>query len=325
MTLQDGAWRQGAEELLKAPLPQGQQIRLHFSLGKYFDDLKDPEQAFNHYRQANELMRSRRRAYDAAGLEALVGRIERLSANELLGQRPAPDCAGELPVFILGMPRSGTTLTEQILASHPEVFGAGEIGTWDKSFARLESAQASAALPATAAQLAAEYLTRLRGGAGAARRITDKTPGNFLYIGLIHALLPRARFVHVSRDPLDTCLSIYFQGLSAAGSYANDLGHLAHYYGQYRRIMGHWRARLPQESLLEVSYEGLLEDQEGWTRRILEFVGLTWDPACLAFHHTPRAVVTASRWQIRQALNLASVGRWRAYEKHLGPLLALRQ
>src|ERR1700743_84544 len=153
-------------------------------------------------------------------------------------------------------------------------------------------------------------------------RITDKMPANFLYAGLIHAVFPRAKFIHMQRHPLDTCLSIYFQEFFNVSPYANDLNHLAHYYGQYQRLMAHWRKVLP---VLDVPYEGLVEDPEQWTRRMLEFIDLPGDPQCLRFHENLRAVITASRWQVRQKINSGSVARWRNYEKHLGPLLSLAE
>jgi hypothetical protein len=145
-------------------------------------------------------------------------------------------------------------------------------------------------------------------------------PANFLYAGLIYAVFPRARIIHMQRHPLDTCLSVYFQNFFNVSPYANDVANLAHYYGEYRRIMEHWRSVLPEHALLDVPYEGLVQDTESWSRRMLEFIGLPWDPKCLDFHQTDRAVITASRWQVRQKINAGSVGRWRNYEKHVGPL-----
>jgi hypothetical protein len=148
-------------------------------------------------------------------------------------------------------------------------------------------------------------------------------PGNFLHLGVIHAALPHARIIHMQRNPIDTCLSIYFQNFGAVHSYANDLEDLAHYYAEYLRIMKHWRLTLPENTLLEVPYEGLVERQEAWSRKMLEFVGLPWDPACLDFHQTRRSVSTFSKWQARQKINNLSVERWRNYEKSAGPLLSL--
>jgi hypothetical protein len=145
-------------------------------------------------------------------------------------------------------------------------------------------------------------------------------PANFLYAGLIHAVFPGARIIHMRRHPLDTCLSVYFQNFFNVSPYANDLGSLAHYYQEYLRIMEHWRSVLPEHALLEVPYEGLVEDTEGWTRRMLQFIGLPWDPKCLQFHQTDRVVITASKWQVRQKITATSVGRWRNYEKYVAPL-----
>jgi len=170
---------------------------------------------------------------------------------------------------------------------------------------------------------ARDYLERMRALSSSASRVIDKMPANFLYAGLIHTALPRARIIHMQRHPLDTCLSIYSQHFFRMGSYANDLEDLAHYYSEYVRLMDHWRGVLPAAALLEVPYEELIADQEGWTRRMLEFIGLPWDPRCLNFHNTERVVITASRWQVRQKISSASAGRWRNYEKHLAPIAHL--
>jgi hypothetical protein len=150
-------------------------------------------------------------------------------------------------------------------------------------------------------------------------------PTNFPYLGLIHAALPNARIIHLRRNPADTCLSIYFQHFEATVSYANDLEDLAHYYTEYLRVMKHWRSILPEHVMLEVPYEGLVAQPEAWSRRMLEFIGLPWDPRCLDFHKTNRTVITASKWQVRQAITSSSVERWRNYEKFLGPLRRLME
>jgi hypothetical protein len=223
------------------------------------------------------------------------------------------------------MPRSGTTLAEQILASHPDVFGAGEVRFWDRPFIRLEQALQAGRLEECVAKVAGEYLDRVGAKAGAAPRVTDKLPANYLYAGVSQRIFPRARIIHMRRHPLDTCLSVYFQNFFNAGPYANDLGDLAHYYGEYRRAISHWHRVLPADVLLEVPYEELVTDTESWARRMLEFIGLPWDPRCLEFHRTERVVMTASKWQVRQKVTTSSVGRWRNYEKHIGPLRHLEQ
>ena len=321
MTPADTAWLAGVEALLAKPLPLGQQVSLRYALGKYFDDTGQYDAAFDNYRQANELSKGFGIRYDRSRLTQRIDRLmSTFDAGSVRGAHPGASAA-ELPVLIVGMPRSGTSLAEQILASHPAVFGAGEVRFWDDAYTAFAEAQArgeplARALP----QLSREYLARLTAHCGGRPRVTDKMPANFLYLGLIHAAFPRARILHMRRHPLDTCLSIYFQNFFNMGPYANDLGNLAHYYGEYLRVMAHWRAVLPPTALLEIPYEGLLEDQEGWTRRMLEFIGLPWDPRCLDFHRTERVVITASRWQVRQRLNSSSLGRWRRYARHLAPL-----
>jgi tetratricopeptide (TPR) repeat protein len=327
MRPEDETWLQGATALLSRPLPPAQQIQLHFALGKYFDDVGRYDEAFAHYRQANDLTLHGGAGYDRERLEALIARVMRLCSPALMHAPPPQAVLGNAarPLFIIGMPRSGTSLAEQILASHPSVFGAGEVRFWDRAFLVLE--REAAAGPAQLAQalprVGHDYLAELPDAAATALRVTDKMPANFLYAGVIHAALPQARFIHMQRHPLDTCLSIYFQHFFNVSPYANDLEGLRHYYTQYRRLSGYWREVLPPGTLLEVPYEGLVADAPLWTRRMLEFAGLPWDARCLNFHETERVVITASRWQVRQKLHRGSSGRWRHYEKHLGPLLPL--
>jgi tetratricopeptide (TPR) repeat protein len=320
MTDDDGAWLTGVKALLAKPLPLAHEIGLRYALGKYFDDVRRYDEAFGNYRRANDLTKRYASSYDPGKLTRRVDRIIDTFDAAFLRQRDEA-LASEEPVFIIGMPRSGTSLTEQILASHPAVFGAGELRFWNRAFNAFEAAElkgesGAILIPA----MARDYLERLRTLSDGALRVIDKMPANFLYAGLIHAAFPRARIIHMQRHPLDTCLSVYFQNFFNMGPYANDLDNLAHYYGEYLRVTRHWRAVLPASALLEIPYEALVEDQEGWTRRMLEFVGLPWDARCLDFQDTERVVLTASRWQVRQRITAASVGRWRNYEKHLAPL-----
>ena len=321
MTRDDGAWLQGATGLLARRLPPGHEISLRYALGKYHDDVEQYAEAFEHYRQANELTKRQGSTYDREKFSRRVDRILRTFDAAFVHGRASAGSDSERPVFIVGMPRSGTSLTEQILASHPAVFGAGELPFWDVAYgayhkAELEGARGADRIPA----MAADYLERLTASGADAPRVVDKMPANFLYAGLIHAAFPRARIIHMQRHPLDTCLSIYFQNFFSMGPYANDLENLAHYYREYLRTMDHWRAVLPPTALLEVPYEALIDDQEGWTRRMLDFVDLPWDPKCLDFHRTDRVVITASKWQVRQKIHGASAGRFRHYEPWLGPL-----
>jgi tetratricopeptide (TPR) repeat protein len=321
MTSADDAWRQQVETLLAKPLPVSHEIGLRYALGKYCDDLGRYDEAFDNYRRANELARRHKQKYNREKLEQRVARITATFDAKLAGMGFTAGPDAEAPVLIIGMPRSGTSLAEQILASHPAVFGGGELRFWEGAFGIFEAERAAGVGAAELLpQFGRDYLERLRGLSRTASRIIDKMPANFLYAGLAHAALPRARIIHMRRHPLDTCLSIYSQNFFRMGSYANDLGDLAHYYGQYLRVMQHWRSVLPATALLEVPYEELTARQESWTRRMLEFCGLPWDARCLDFHQTDRVVITASRWQVRQRLNSSSAGRWRNYARHLQPL-----
>jgi len=323
MTTADADWREAAERLLERGLPLGHAINLHHAAGKYYDDVGEYEAAFRHHRLGNELARPTGPRYDrAATTRRVTQTIAAFDRGALDALRPA-GLPSERPVFIIGMPRSGTTLAEQILASHPDVHGAGELVYWNFA-ADIERAAPSAQRLATITKLAEDFLATLAARSAVTARVVDKLPGNFENIGLIHAALPKARIIHLERNPIDTCLSIYFQGFSAAHTYATDLDDLAHYYREYRRLMAHWRATLTAATLLEVPYEGLVENPEDWSRRMCAHIGLPWDPRCLEFHHSARPVLTASSWQVRQPIGTASVGRWRRYERFVGPLLPLQ-
>jgi tetratricopeptide (TPR) repeat protein len=326
MQLADASWLHGAVSLLARPQPLSNEISLRYALGKYFDDVGQYEDAFAQYHKANELTKRFGARYNAAHFTARIDKVMQTFDAGLWAQAAAQAYPSQLPVFILGMPRSGTSLAEQILASHPQVVGHGEVAFWNGAYQRWEEAESHGrpTLPLLP-ELTQRYLARLRPAESGATRIIDKMPANFMYAGLIHAVFPRARIIHMQRHPIDTALSIYFQNFFNIGPWANDLEDLAHYYGQYVRIMRHWRATLPPANLLEVPYEGLIADQEGWTRRMLEFLELPWDPRVLEFEKTERVVITASKWQVRQKIHSGSAGRWRHYEKHLGPLAALPQ
>jgi hypothetical protein len=316
MTAADAPWQRGVERLLAQGPPLSHAIGLRYALGKYFDDLGRHDDAFRHFRLANELTKRYGAVYDGEKLTRLIDRlIATFDAGFMSTPPRASASLSERPVFVLGMPRSGTSLAEQILASHPAVFGAGEISFWDDAFGAYD--------PQALSAIADEYLARTAQAPAGALRVVDKMPANFLYAGLIHAVFPRARIIHLRRHPIDTCLSIYFQNFLNAAAFCNDLEYLAHYYREYVRITDHWRAVLPATAFLEVSYEDLVADQERWTGRMLEFIELPWEPQCLEFHRAERVVITASKWQVRQSINAASVGRWRNYERYVGPLEAL--
>ncbi len=324
MTAADAAWLPGAQRLLTQKLPLHQEIYLRFAVGKYFDDIQDYPGAFENYRLANELTRQYSVTFDRLGFTRQVDHIVGSCSREWLRRLRCDKVSSERPIFIVGMPRSGTSLAEQILASHPDVFGAGELPFWHEAATVFDSAPAEEATQASiVAWLAQTYVEKLAERSPGALRVIDKMPTNFKLLGLIHAALPNARIIHMRRHPIDTCLSIYFQNFSIAHAYASDLEDLTHYYSEYLRLMAHWRAALPESSILDVSYEKLVSDPEDSIRVMLEFVGLPWDGRCLEFHTTRRTVITPSKWQVRQRINHTSVDRWRNYERFVGPLRRL--
>lgn len=323
-TREDRVWLTEAQLIARSGLLPKKELLLRYAVGKAMDDIGEYDLAFSNYRRANELSKRHMIPYDRPQLTHLVDLIMQNQTAEWLQQAATNGVRSDRPVFIVGMLRSGTTLAEQILASHPAVLGAGELPYWNAAIVSAGLEVVASGTPnQSLADLGRRYLESLPVGSSDTRRVIDKTPGNFLHLGLIHAALPDARIIHMRRHPLDTCLSIYFQHLEGFHTYACDLDNLAHYYAQYRRLMQHWHAVLPATAILEVSYEELVADTESCSRRMLDFVGLPWDPRCLEFHRTERTILTASKWQVRQAINNSAVGRWRAYQKFLGPLLDL--
>jgi tetratricopeptide (TPR) repeat protein len=305
-----------------------QQAALHFALGKAYADLGRHAIAFQHLAQGNAI-KHRLDEYDERAHLDMMRHVEQVfTADRLRRLRGAGD-PSPLPILIVSMPRSGSTLIEQVLASHPRIFGAGELrslGVAAKTFRgrRVEECFPEIAKFLTGEQLrqyAARYLEHLRSLAPAADRVTDKMPSNYLYIGLIHMALPNARIIHARRDPLDTCVSCFAHHFSQK-SFTSDLGTLGRYYRSYEALMAHWRAVLPPGVMLEVQYEELVADFETYARRIVEFCGMDWDPRCLAFYETERPVRTASVTQVREPIFARSIGRWRDYEPWLGPLMA---
>jgi tetratricopeptide (TPR) repeat protein len=314
-------------------LPAGDAIRVRFGLARHHADTGDHARAFQYYRIGNE-MRARQAArhgqtFDRAAVDALADRSIALFTPAFFAARGAMGAPSERPVFIVGMPRSGTSLVEQILASHHAVFGAGELDAIGTIVDRLSAeADADAAYPDTVAgldaaacrRLGAGYLERLATLDADAARVTDKMPANFRHLGLIALLLPGARIVHCRRNPLDVCLSCYVQNFTQGSEFSNDLGDIAVTYCAYRRLIDHWRRVLPVP-MLDVRYEELVADQAAVSRRIVDFVGLEWDPACLEFHANRRAVRTSSALQVRRPIYRSSIERWRVYEDQLRPLI----
>ncbi len=325
MTHSDSAWLSEAQRIADKPPPPRQEIVLRYALGKYFDDVKDFAQAFSNYQRANDLAKLYRpqyAKYDRLSQQRHIDQIIRLYDREWMSRALRNSNPSSRPVFVVGLRRTGTTLAEQILASHPAVFGAGAQEYWCIASIEHESCMASGDDSGILlGKLACDYLQLLEEFSTDALRVVDKMTTNFMCLGLIHAALPNARIIHMRRNPIDTCLANYFMAFSIA----DDLEDLAHYYNEYSRLMEHWRLTLPKDSILDVPYELLVDDQEAWSRKMLEFIGLQWDARCLDFHQTHRPIVTESRWQVRQKMNKASVERWRNYAGFIEPLLRSMQ
>ncbi|HZU91915.1 MAG TPA: sulfotransferase, partial [Stellaceae bacterium] len=295
---------------------------LHFALGKTADDLGSYAAAMRHFDEANRLKR-RGRPFDRSAFAGTIGRLIRSFNADLFARNGALGSDSELPVLIVGMPRSGTTLVEQILSCHPQIGAGGELVFWGQRAGAVGLAASGRLAPETARRLAADYLALLRRAAPAARRVTDKMPQNFLHLGLVHLLFPHARIIHCRRNPIDTCLSLYSIQFTQPLDFAYDRGDLVFYYEHYARLMAHWRNVLPAERLLEIDYERLVADCERVSRDMIAFLGLAWDEACLSFERNERALRTASLWQARQPLFTGSLARWRRYEPWLGEFLRL--
>jgi tetratricopeptide (TPR) repeat protein len=305
------------------------QVQLHFALGKAYADLELFERSFLHLLSGNSKKR-RQINYDEKRMLDLFYRVRTVFTSELLRVKHTSACLSAAPVLIVGMPRSGTTLIEQVLASHPKVFGAGELRDLGEVIAAYcDLADAPRAYPECVrdmpedelGRLGAAYADRLQRRAPRSERITDKMPGNFLHIGLLHLVLPHARIIHVRRHPVDTCLSCFARLFGDEQQFSYELGELGRYYRGYESLMAHWRVVLPAGTMLEVDYEHLVDDFEQQARRIVDYCGLDWNDKCLRFYETKRQVHTSSASQVRQPIYRTAVGRWRSYQQWLTPLL----
>jgi hypothetical protein len=283
-------------------------------------------------RRANALKR-KTFEYDVAGDVRSLRQIAAAFPGELFDRFAGAGSGSELPILIVGMPRSGTSLVEQILASHPAVHGGGELGHLRELVGAVSLLnEAGLGFPEGVARLRFDdfdrlghgYVGRLQQIAPEAQRVTDKNNWNFCYLGFAHLVAPRARVIHCIRNPLDTCLSCYMLDFASL-RFAFDLGELGRYYRAYAQLMAHWRSVLPSDWMLEVRYEDLVEDVERETRRIVSYCGLDWDDSCLSFYATERTVRTASFAQVRQPVYGRSVVRARLYMSYLGPLVAALQ
>jgi tetratricopeptide (TPR) repeat protein len=316
----------------RGDLPAEDVGQLHMALAWTFDKRGEYQRAFSHCQRCKELRKEEdRRRGEVFEPEAHRKYIERIIATftpEWFERVRSFGNDSDRPVFVVGMMRSGTTLAEQVLASHPEVAGAGELRDVERMFLTLpgrlglnvDPLEAMGLLDAAMTRRLAEEHRHVLGQIGGrARRVVDKQPFNFLRLGFIAMLFPRAKIIHCRRDPVDTCMSCYFQNFESPLPFTLDLGHLGVYYREYQRLMEHWKRVLPLP-IFELNYEELTARQEEVSRRMVEFCGLEWDERCLRFNETQRVVRTASAMQVRQAMYRTSVGRWKRYEAQIPPL-----
>jgi tetratricopeptide (TPR) repeat protein len=309
-------------------LDEEKRIATHFAMGKALADLQQHDEAFEHLLEANALKR-KTFVYDQAERRAICNNVREKFTPAFFDVHAGRGDPSWSPIFIVGMPRSGTTLLEQVLASHSQVFGAGELETFKEAVGpRAAGQDLPAAYPDLVASLTPEriaeigrtYSAQVRALAPQAPRIVDKMPLNFMFVGLIHLALPKARIIHIRRDPLDTCVSCFSRLFTGNQPFAYDLSELGDYYRSYEDVMAHWNSVLPPDVMIDVQYEALVEDLEGVSRRVLKHCGLAWEDACRDFQNTKRTVRTASLRQVREPLYRTSIGSWRRYQKFLGPL-----
>jgi len=310
-------------------LSPNQAVQIHFALAKAFEDSGDYVRAFEHLRKGNDLKR-RHINYDELATVKLFQQIATIFDRSLFNRFQGEGDPSSVPIFVLGMPRSGSTLIEQILASHPQIHGAGELQDLEIATGTVLSSignpvpfpECVPALDgATLRQMGQSYLARLPALPNGKVRLVDKLPANFLRIGLIHLVLPNAKIIHTLRDPIDTCVSCYSILFSAGQGFTYDLAELGRYYRCYRELMAHWRSVLPPGAMLDLTYEEVVDDLPGQARRLIDYCGLPWDDRCISFHKTSRLVKTASAVQVRKPLFRSSLQRWRKYEAGLGALL----
>ena len=299
--------------LTSADLSPTERASLNYGLGKAHDDLREYQAAMAHYDEANRLTRLLKfgdKPFDESRYRDHVDEMIALVQPEASVQGTTVD--SDLPILIIGMMRSGTTLAEQILSSHRNVAAAGEQLFWTQNWSRFALGKA------TKVELGSEYVDSLQKFGIDSLHVTDKMPGNYMFAGLIHEAMPNARLIHIRRNPVDTCLSIWATPNHMPHEGGNHKGNIAFVYRQYLRMMEHWRRTLPQDCLLEIDYEELVSAPERITRQMLEFCGLEWDEACLRPHDNKRLVATPSAWQVRQPVYGSSVARWRRFEPWLG-------
>jgi len=317
-------------EMLRIPhMESDDRQRLHFALSALFEKMGRYDDAFAQARLGNQ---ANPRRFDMSVYANSISRRISFYTKKRLKSLPHATHGNRRPVLVVGMPRSGTTLVEQILACHPQVFGAGELSKLSDIIRAAPAAPWAEGKPFPECteflslrgvnEMAAQYLSLIDSLNSTATYVVDKMPMNFVFLGGAELLLPEAKVIHCIRDPRDTCLSCYFTDFGANVDFSTDLANLASVYRDYRRLMDHWKKTLSLP-MLEVRYEDVVADQAGQTRRMLEFLGLPWDDQCLSFHQNKRPITTASREQVRRPIYASSVGRWRHYEKHIPELMKL--
>ncbi len=299
---------------------------LHYGLGKALEDLGEYEESMFHYDEANRFTLATKlnnQPFDEQGFSKRIDMIINATPPELFTQPLEGRSDSELPILIVGMARSGTTLAEQILSSHPLVEAAGEHPFWTSNWLRARSDSKDSFVPEEIALLGQEYIKVLSKFGPAAARVTDKMPANGLVAGLIHLALPNARLIHMRRSPIDNGLSIWKTPNIAVVDGSHEKRGVVYVFKDYLRLMDHWRAVLPPDRFLEVDYEELVYEPERVTREMVAFCGLEWDDECLKPEANIRSVVTPSTWQVRQPVYKTSVERWRKFEPWLGELRGL--
>ena len=318
----DGLLQRMGAALATPGLEAAQRLRLHLAIGKAADDLGDYALAMQHFDAADDVRRGFG-SFDSAAFSTEIDRMIARCTPELIARAPELGSSHATPVLIIGMPRSGTTLVEQIVSMHPEVGAGGELNFWNERGAAWHRTGAAGNEMPFLAKAAADYLGVLRAIAPKAARVTDKMPFNFLWAGLIHLAFPRSVIIHCRRAAVDTALSIHQTHFNPGLAFPTGGAELVAYFRCYQRVTDHWRRVLPADRFIEVDYEELTREPEPIIRRLIAASGLTWHDACLRHERNPRAVKTPSKWQTRQPIYRTSVARWRRYEPWLGLLRAL--
>jgi len=312
-------------------LPMDLRIRFWFALGKIREDLAQYDESFVAYLHGNRLQQASLK-WDEAAEEKLFERTASVFSKDFFATSPPSERSGKVPIFIVGMPRSGTSLLEQILSTYPGVHGAGELSDMSEVVTTAMPGESFERFPEAATNLSAadfvkmgeQYIERIWRHAPGAMHVIDKMPANFFYLGMIRQMLPNAKIIHAMREPMDSCFSC-FSRLFANDNleFTYDLQTLGRYYRRYITLMHHWHAVLPAGTILDMRYEDLVADTEAQAKRLLAYLDLPWDARCLDFHQNKRAVKTASAAQVRKPIYQTSLARWERYASHLAPLREL--